>query len=131
MKSRLAVPGIPEWLQWAAIVLVAAAGAGWFLHVEHELAGTWGYSLDDSWIYATYAKNVATGQGYAFNPGEHVAGATGPLYVYLLALIYLLFHDVVMPVKVLGILCLAGSGIVVHSVVRRALPLSTYGPLLA
>ena len=138
MKSRAHAPKQPQrppdltsWIQPAAIGAAALAGAAWFLHSEHEIAGAWGYSLDDSWIYATYAKNVATGHGYAFNPGEHIAGATGPLYVYLLALIYLVFQDVVLPVKILGVLCLAASGILVHRIVRRILPDSRYGPLVA
>jgi len=61
------------------IILLTLTGAAWFLFAEHGIAGQWGYSLDDSWIYATYARNLATGQGYSFNPHEHVAGATGQL----------------------------------------------------
>ncbi len=113
------------------VALCTLAGAAWFLFAEHGIAGTWGYSLDDSWIYATYAKNVALGQGYTFNPGEHVAGASGPLYVYLLALLYTLLHDIVLPAKILGIVCLAVSGIIVYRTVRRALPGSSYSPLVA
>jgi hypothetical protein len=119
------------WWHPLAIVLVTLVGAAWFLAAEHEIARVWGFSLDDSWIYATYAKNLALGKGYAFNPGEHVAGATGPLYVFILALLYLLFHDVVLPAKVLGIICLAASGIVVFRTVRRILPKSAIAPLLA
>jgi hypothetical protein len=113
------------------ILLATCTGAAWFLFAEHGIARTWGYSLDDSWIYATYARNLATGQGYAFNPGEHVAGATGPLYVFILALLFLLFHDVVLPAKILGIACLAASSIVIFKAVRRILPESELAPLLA
>ena len=120
-----------EWLQAIGIILIAFAGAGWFLFAEHGIAGAWGYPLDDSWIYATYARNLATGQGYSFNPGEHVAGATGPLYVFILALLYGLFHDVVLPAKILGVLCLAASGVVVFRTVRRVLPGNTISPFLA
>src|SRR5258705_3287771 len=120
-----------DWGQEVAIVLIVLAGSGWFLFAEHGIAGRWGYSLDDSWIYAVYARNLATGQGYAFNPGEHVAGATGPLYVFILALISLLFHDVVLPAKALGIISLAASGIVVFRTVRRACPDSKVAPLVA
>ena len=122
---------VGDWWRGALIVLVTIAGAAWFLFAEHEIAGTWGYSLDDSWIYATYAKNLATGNGYVFNPGEHVAGATGPLYVFLLALIYLLFQDVVLPAKVMGVACLAASGILLSKTVHRVLPQNRVAPLLA
>ena len=106
-------------------------GAAWFLFAEREIAGAWGFSLDDAWIYATYAKNLATGKGYVFNAGEHVAGATGPLYVLLLTLFHLIFRDVVLPAKALGIICLAASGVVVFHSVRHVLPRSKVAPFVA
>jgi len=51
--------------------------------------------------------------------------------VFILALIYTLFHDVVLPAKILGILCLAASGVVVFWTVRRALPGSSFPAFLA
>ena len=101
------------------------------MFAEYSIAGQWGYSLDDSWIYATYARNLATGHGYTFNPGEHVAGATGPLYVLILAGLYRLFHDVVLPAKILGIICLAGASIILTLAVRRLKPKSEWTPLIA
>lgn len=120
----------PRW-ERAAVPLMVVAGAAWFLHAEHLIAGRWGYSLDDSWIYATFARNLASGQGYAFNPGEHVAGATGPLYVFILALLYSLFRDVIWPAKILGLLCLCASCLVIYETMRRIDPTSRVKPLLA
>src|SRR6266436_736942 len=119
------------WWHSLIIIGVTAVGAAWFLFAEQGIAGKWGFSLDDSWIYATYAKNLALGKGYVFNPGEHVAGATGPLYVFILAVLYLLFHDVVLPAKALGILCLAASGVVVWRTVLRILPKTPIAALVA
>lgn len=51
----------------------------------------YGYSFllqDDAYIFYTYAKNIAEGSGYVFNPGEHVNATTSPLYTLLLALIF-------------------------------------------
>jgi hypothetical protein len=96
--------------------------AAWYAHQEHRIAGQWGFPLDDSWIYATFARNVATGHGYSFNPGESVGGATGPLYVYLLAALFAVFHQVVWPAKILGIACIAGSAILTFEAARRMLP---------
>ena len=42
---------------------------------------TWGYwhiEIDDAYIFYTYARNIATGQGYVFNPGERILGTTSP-----------------------------------------------------
>src|SRR2546427_493665 len=106
--------------------------AAWFLYAEHRItAGEWGFSLDDSWIYATFARNIATGHGFSFNPGEPVAGATGPLYAFILALLYALFRDVVIPAKVLGIACLGASSIVTYFAVRSLDPRRRLKPLVA
>ncbi|UCE67434.1 MAG: glycosyltransferase family 39 protein [Candidatus Zixiibacteriota bacterium] len=45
-----------------------------------------GFPLDDSWIHQVFARNLATGHGFSFNPGEPIAGATAPLWTLLLAL---------------------------------------------
>lgn len=113
------------------IVLAALLGAGWFLLAEHEIAGKWGFSLDDSWIYATFARNLATGHGYSFNPGESIGGATGPLYVFILAALYLIFHDPVLPAKVLGMLCLSASSLLVYRAARNLDQTDEVKPILA
>lgn len=101
---------------------LAVAIACWYLISERRIAGDWGFSLDDSWIYATFARNLATDGGFSFNAGHPTAGATGPLYVFLLAALYGVFHAVVIPAKVLGVVCLAASGIVVDRTVGAILP---------
>src|SRR6266853_1529351 len=121
----------PSVLPQLLIVVATLAGSAFFLVAEHQVAGKWGFSLDDSWIYATFARNLATGHGYSFNPGEPIGGATGPLYVFILAPLYLLFHDVVLPAKVLGIACLCASAILVYHSMRRVYPTDRIGPLLA
>ena len=40
----------------------------------------WNVEMDDAYIYYTYARNIATGHGYVFNPGERILGTTSPLY---------------------------------------------------
>lgn len=115
-----------------ALILAAVLGATtWFLLAEHEIAGQWGYSLDDSWIYATFAKNLATGHGYSFNQGEHIAGATGPLYVFILASLFWGFGSVVLPAKILGILCQSASSLLLYRSAVHVLPGSRFGPLMA
>ncbi len=46
---------------------------------------------DDSYIFYSYAKNIANGDGYVFNIGERVNATTSPLYTLLLALFYKVF----------------------------------------
>ncbi|HET9250953.1 MAG TPA: hypothetical protein VFP58_02400 [Candidatus Eisenbacteria bacterium] len=121
----------PGWLPVAVIVASVLLVTGLFLYQEHRIAGTWGYSLDDSWIYATMARNLASGHGYSFNPGEPVAGSTGPLYTFVLALFYLVFREVVWSAKVFGVLCQIGSALAIDATLRAALPGSRALPLWA
>lgn len=44
------------------------------------------YSPDDTYIYLQYAKNIASGLGFSFNPGEQSYGVTSPLWVIILVL---------------------------------------------
>jgi hypothetical protein len=105
--------------------------AAWFLVQEFRIARQWGFPLDDSWIYATIARNLATGHGYSFNPGEINSGATGPLYVFILAFFYLIFHAVIWPAKAFGIACLCASALLTYEAAKRLLPVAGRLPLLA
>ena len=121
VTSRRAAPGL-ERLVPLLLLAVTGAAAALYLEAEHRIAGRWGFSLDDSWIYAQMARNLATGHGFAFNPGEPVAGSTGPLYTFVLAFFYLLFHEVVWSAKIFGLACLAGSAVAIHRAVRALVP---------
>jgi arabinofuranosyltransferase len=121
-KSTGQLPASIDWRPVAIIIGCVLLVTALFLYQEHRIAGTWGYSLDDSWIYATMARNVATGHGFSFNPDEPVAGSTGPLYTFVLALFYFLFREVVWSAKVFGILCQIGSAVAIYAAVRRMTP---------
>lgn len=108
----------------APLLVVAAAlsSALLFLAREQMIAGSWGFSLDDSWIHATFARNVATGHGFSFNPDEPVSGSTGPLYSLILAALYSLTHEMIWSAKALGILCHALSTLFVFRAAQRLNP---------
>jgi hypothetical protein len=103
-------------------VLAVLGSAALFLAREHAIAGKWGFALDDSWIHARIARNIATGRGFAFNPGEQVAGSTGPLYTLLLAALYPITGEFVWTAKVLGVLCQCASGILILGAMLRLDP---------
>jgi hypothetical protein len=111
-------------LPWVVVAIAAVLiGLAWyFLDQERRIAGEWGYALDDSWIYAQMARNLATGKGFAFNPGEPVAGSTGPLYTFILAFFYALFHEVVWSAKIFGIACQIGAGVALYLTALTLLP---------
>src|SRR5690242_21735758 len=67
-------------------VLIAGAvvaGALWFAHTSDRVTAP-GFPLDDAWIHQQFARNLARGQGFTFNPGVHGGGSTAPLWVLLL-----------------------------------------------
>lgn len=115
-KGQAAAPraSLPPFLD-LVLILVAIAGAVLlFLVREHRTAGQWGFSLDDSWIHAAFAKNIATGHGFSFNADHPVAGSTGPLYSILIALLFGITQDMIWSAKVLGILWQAGAALLTY-----------------
>jgi len=119
-----AAPRFELTLAWVVIAIAATLiGLAWyFLDQEKKIAGAWGYALDDSWIYAQMARNLATGRGFSFNPGEPVAGSTGPLYTFILAFFYALFHEVVWSAKIFGVACQIGAGVALYFAAIALLP---------
>lgn len=67
------------------------------------LSGDLGFPLDDSWIHLQFARNLASGGGLAYNPGELVTGSTAPLWTALLSLLFFLPGSVIVWTKLLGI----------------------------
>lgn len=105
----------------AGIVFLAYAGV--------SLAGGRGQflmPLDDVYIHFQYARQLATGEPYVYNPGlPPTSGATSFLYPYLLAAGYLLgFQELSLGVWALGLsaLALAGSTWLVYRLSRCYAP---------
>jgi arabinofuranosyltransferase len=74
-----------------------------------RLRGALGFPLDDSWIHLQFARNLASGFGLSYNPGELVTGSTAPLWTALLGLLFALPGNVILWAKLLGVaLYLAG-----------------------
>jgi len=89
MRARPVVPGL------ASLGVVALA---WL---------AWPYTVDDAFITARYARNLATGAGYAMNPGVTSDGVTGPLWLLPGVSASALGGDPVSAAKACGIACAA------------------------
>src|SRR5262249_13065600 len=78
---------------------------------------------DDAYISFQYARNLATGAGFVFNPGERVLGTTSPLETLLLPSVYRLFAGVLPPpaIWVAG-LALAVPAAVLSGLCRNSAP---------
>jgi len=85
------------------IVLALAVPLALFLARERQIAGAAGLPLDDSWIHLHFARNLAEGAGFAYNPGVPVAGSTAPLWTLLLGLAFAVAGPSLLVAKILGV----------------------------
>lgn len=88
-----------------AVGLVLAVTVGWAWALKLD------YLADDAFISFRYARNLATGQGLVYNPGERVEGYTNFLEVVVLAALHRLGADLVVAGR--GLSLLGGAAAVV------------------
>lgn len=86
-----------------AVALAAVVPLAIFVLAERRIAGTGGFPLDDSWIHLHFARNLAEGAGFSYNPGVPVAGSTAPLWTLLLGGAFAVFGPSIALVKAIGI----------------------------
>jgi len=79
-----------------------------------------GLPLDDGWIHATYARNLARHGQLCLNPGEPSTGTTSFLWTGLLAAAYPVLHNPVLAVVLIGIGLQAWLVVCVFLLVRDA-----------
>ncbi|MFH1186485.1 MAG: hypothetical protein V1755_15855 [Chloroflexota bacterium] len=101
-------------------LIVAAATVGIAAYV---LASAWsyrlGFPLDDSWIHATYARNLAQNREWAFQLGQPSAGSTAPLWTLLLVPGYWIGLAPPWWSHILGLSTLLVLGVVAEAATRR------------
>lgn len=70
---------------WLALSIALAVCALYGAVELSLLGGRLGLPLDDGWIHLQFARQIAAGEGLAYNPGRWVSGSTAPLWTALLA----------------------------------------------
>jgi hypothetical protein len=80
------------------------AGAATVLAVG---VAAWPYTVDDAFITARYARNLAAGLGYGMNAGQPSDGVTGPLWLLPQIAAYRLGVDAIACAKAIGLACSA------------------------
>jgi arabinofuranosyltransferase len=96
----------------AAPVAALALAIGFFLLRTRQLAGVLGveaFPLDDSWIHMQFARNLAEGRGFSYNPGVPVSGSTAPLWTLALGATFAALGNHPGLAKALGIAATLGS----------------------
>ncbi len=76
MRERRSLPGLLQALPWVLVVLLTALNLRFAVYMQPN---------DDAFITYRVARNLASGLGPVFNPGERVLSITTPGYMLLLA----------------------------------------------
>jgi arabinofuranosyltransferase len=95
----------------AAALALALAG---FLLRTWQVAGRVGldaFPLDDAWIHLHFARNLAEGHGFSFNPGIPVSGSTAPLWTLCLGATFALLGSHPVLAKAAGIAATLGAAV--------------------
>jgi len=96
------------------VLLAAVLPLALLLLRERTIAGSAGFPLDDSWIHLHFARNLAEGAGFAYNPGVPVAGSTAPLWTLLLAVGARLAGASLIMAKTLGVAAAVGAALLLR-----------------
>lgn len=96
-----------------ALLLVGAVAFGMRLAPGPEV-------LDDAYITYRIARNVATGQGFVYNPGERLQSSTTPAYALLLSTLARAGIDIPSASFVLNALAGALAAMLIFAACRRA-----------
>lgn len=109
-----------------AVYLIAAA----LLVALYTLTAGDGFPLDDSWIHQVYGRNLAQFGEWSFIPGEPSAASTAPLYTVLLAAGYVIAAPYQLWTHLLGVLALAGAGMLAARLAARLAAHDRFTPFL-
>lgn len=98
------------WLSklWQVAYLLVVSG------VLFALFSNWAY--DDPFITYRYARNLAAGRGFVYNPGERVLSTTTPLFTLLLAGFSFIYQDIPRMANLIGVLGLALGGLAIWQI---------------
>ncbi len=99
----------------ALVVLAVAVPLAALLTAERRIAGAAGFPLDDAWIHLQFARNLAEGSGFSYNPGVPVAGSTAPLWTLLLAAAFAVTGPSIAVVKVIGVATTVAAALVTRA----------------
>lgn len=115
----------PSGEPWRDTIIILAVGvfvlAGFALAEWLRTGGQPGAPLDDVYIHLKYARNLTTGHGFGFNPGQPTSGSTSPLWVLLLSGAYWLSGALFVPSRLLSAIAYVGTGLVTWVLARQLL----------
>ena len=104
------------WILFAGVLCISG-----YIAVEYVVNGAFfsGFPLDDSWIHAQFAHNVALGNGFIYTGTEQTPGDTSPLWVFLVAGAFRVFGEshVILEIRVLSCVAYLLTGVMTAATV--------------
>ena len=101
MRAAAPPPPLVRPLERAGIAIVVILNAAYYCAAARQVTAP-GFPLDDSWIHLQFARHLASGYGFSFNPGISSSGSTAPLWTFMLVVPTLLHVNIMAAAKVLG-----------------------------
>ena len=86
----------------------------------------WPYSVDDGFITFRYARNLVSGGGPNFNPGQRAEGCTCALWMLLMTIPALLHVSAEMTAKIAGVALTVVTGALAYWTARRMIGLDDW-----
>ncbi len=116
-----------SWKKYLLILAIASISIlGYLSVIDYRLT----FPLDDAWIHQAYARNLATNGEWAFISGERSTGATSNLWVFILAVGYLVNINPNLWSAILGLLLLSGIAALSWNIATDFLPKLANGATL-
>ena len=109
LKSLLPWPAVQKWL--AVLTYL-----GLVTILLYAFLAEWAY--DDPFITYRYARSLAQGDGFVYNPGERIQSTTTPLLALLLAGLYPLWNDLPHLASLIGFFSLALGAVFLWDLAR-------------
>jgi tetratricopeptide (TPR) repeat protein len=110
----------PVWKN-AILILVLTVGVSFCLHTlwsAHQVNGSFGFPLDDSWIHLQFARNLHDYGAFSYYKNEmSTAGSTSPLYTILLAIGFFFTSNEFVLSYSMGILALVAAAFIMYKLV--------------
>lgn len=75
--------------------------------------------IDDAFITYRYARNIAEGVGFVYNPGEKILSTTTPFYTLVLAASYFISSDLPTNSHIIGLFCEIGSIVLIYLIFSK------------
>lgn len=79
-----------------------------------------GTQCDDAMITFRYARNLARGEGFVYNPGERILGTSTPLFTFLLALTALIGVPITAAADWINVACGLAACLLGYAVLSRS-----------